>query len=263
MVNPQKCLVSIKQEDNAMPTLLGAFIVLLAMGMGIGPVTTGATDFVSSNAADVAAFQAGATVLTFENIPGVTAFHNQSPGTAVPNSALLKNQISGLTFFSNFSGGPFVLDLTGFGNIGDAKSGHNILSGTEPGSGSQGTVCFTCFIEVTFASPVSKVGAWNDPTGSRIQLLATDAGGATIFGQPFANQGQFVGVSLPTNTINRALFQYISTQSVTGFTIDDLTYGTVGGGGGGSAVPEPTSLLLCASGIAALVYRRLLQNIRT
>jgi hypothetical protein len=40
-----------------MPTLLGAFIVLLAMGMGIGPVTTGATDFVSSNAADVAAFQ--------------------------------------------------------------------------------------------------------------------------------------------------------------------------------------------------------------
>jgi hypothetical protein len=57
MVNPQKCLVSIKQEDNAMPTLLGAFIVLLAMGMGIGPVTTGATDFVSSNAADVAAFQ--------------------------------------------------------------------------------------------------------------------------------------------------------------------------------------------------------------
>ena len=52
--------------------------------------------------------------------------------------------------FSNFSGGPFVLDLTGFGNIGDAESRHNILSGTEPGSGSEETVCFTCFIEVTF-----------------------------------------------------------------------------------------------------------------
>jgi len=244
-----------------MPNLLWALIMMLAMG----PAAAGATDFVSNNAADVAAFQAGATVLTFESIPGVTAFNNESPGTVVPSSAFLKNQVAGLTFSSNFSGGPFVLNLTGFGNIGDAKSGHNILSGAAPGSGDQGTVCFTCFIEVNFASPVSRVGAWNDPTGSRIQLLATDAGGTTIFGQPFANQGQFVGVSFETNTINRALFQYISTQSVTGFTIDDLTYGTVrgGGDGGGSTVPEPTSLLLFAGGAAALVGRRLLQPIRS
>ena len=262
----KKIMVSLRRkikEETAMPKSLRALVVMLAIGMG--PVTAGATDFVSSNAADVAAFQAGATVLTFENIPGVTAFNNEAPGTVVPASAFLKNQVAGLTFSSNFSGGPFVLDLTGFGNISDAKSGHNILSGATPGNGSQGTVCFTCFIEVTFASPVSRVGAWNDPTGSRIQLLATDAGGTTIFGQPFANQGQFVGVSLNTNTINRALFQYISTQSVTGFTIDDLTYGTVGGGGGGSGstVPEPTSFLLLAGGAAALVGRRVLQNIRT
>ncbi|MEP6888622.1 MAG: PEP-CTERM sorting domain-containing protein [Nitrospirales bacterium] len=242
-----------------MPKALRALIVLLAMGMG--PVTVGATDFVSSNAADVAAFQAGATVLTFESIPGITAFNNESPGTAVPASALLKNQIAGLTFFSNFSGGPFVLDLTGFGNISDAKSGHNILSGTEPGSGTQGTICFTCFIEVTFASPVSRVGAWNDPTGSRIQLLATDAGGTTIFGQPFANQGQFVGVSLSTNSIDRALFQYISTQSVAGFTLDDVTYGRVGGGG--NTVPEPTALVLFATGATALFSRRLLRHRRS
>lgn len=60
-----------------MPKSLGALIGMLAIGMG--PLTAGATDFVSSNAADVAAFQTGATVLTFENIPGVTAFNNESP----------------------------------------------------------------------------------------------------------------------------------------------------------------------------------------
>jgi hypothetical protein len=235
--------------------ILWALIVMLTIG-----TRAEATDFVTNNVADVAAFQAGATVLTFESIPGLTAFNNQTPGTAVPTPALLKSQVAGLTFFSNFGDGPAVLDLTGFGNITDARSGHNILSGTEPGGGSEGTICFTCFIEVTFASPVSRVGAWNDPTGSRIQLLATDSGGTTIFGQPFANQGQFVGVSVSSNTIQRALFQFISTQGVTGFTIDDLTYGTVRGG---STIPEPASFLLMFTGAAAIVGRRLLRHRRS
>jgi hypothetical protein len=232
----------------------GCTTFFAAISLACLPLTAGAAPFVSNDPAAVAAFQAGATIVTFEGISGVTAFNNETPGTVVPAAALLKNQIAGLTFFSNFSGGPAVLDLTGFANLSDAKSPPNVLSGTEPGSGSDGLICFTCFIEVTFASPVSKVGAWNDPTGGSVLLLATDLGGGTQFDSATGDQGNFIGVSLGTNVIERALFLFISQQSVNGFTLDDLTYARVGGGG--SKVPEPSTWLLLGSGLAGLAAWR-------
>src|SRR5438874_9435994 len=213
---------SVQGGGTTMKTGLTAFIA--AISIASMPLTAGAVPFVSNNAASVAAFQAGATIQTFEGISGVTAFNNETPGTVVPAAALLKNQIAGLTFFSNFAGGPAVLNLTGFANLSDAKSSPNVVSGVEPGNGSDGIICFTCFIEVTFASPVSKVGAWNDPTGGNVQLLATDLGGGTIFDTATGGQGNFIGVSLATNVIQRALFLFVSPQSVNGFTLDDLTY---------------------------------------
>ena len=234
-----------------------AFIVTITIACM--PLTAGAVPFVSNDPVAVAAFQAGATIQTFEGIPGVTAFNNQTPGTSVPDAALLKSQIPGLTFFSNFGGGPAVLNLTGFANLSDAKSPPNVLSGTEPGSGDDGVICFICFIEVTFASPVNKLGAWNDPTGGNIQLLATDLGGGTIFDTASGGQGNFIGVSLSANIIQRGLFLFISPQSVNGFTLDDLTY--AGTTGGGNIVPEPASLLLFATGAAAIFARPLARKI--
>jgi hypothetical protein len=236
---------------------VGLTALFAAVSMACMPLSAGAVPFVSSNPVEVAAFQEGATIQTFEGIPGVTAFNNQTPGTIVPTAALLKSQIPGLTFFSNFAGGPTVVNLTGFSNITDAKSPPNILSGTDV-SGDDGVICFTCFIEVLFTEPVSKVGAWNDPTGSRIQLLATatdELGTTTTFGDPFANQGQFVGVSIATNSIQRALFQFITTQGTPGFSLDDLTYARVTANGTGSPIPEPASLLLFATGAAAIFAR--------
>jgi PEP-CTERM motif len=224
-----------------------------AISLACMPLTAGAAPFVSNNPVDVAAFQAGATIQTFEGIPGVTAFNNETPGTIVPAAALLKNQIAGLTFFSNFSGGPAVLDLTGFANLSDAKSPPNVLSGTFPDN-SDGVICFDCFIEVTFASPVSKVGAWNDPTGGSILLLATDLGGGTQFDSATGGQGNFIGVSLGTNVIERALFLFVTAQAVNGFTLDDLTYARTDGGG--STVPEPSTWLLLGSGLAGLAAWR-------
>ncbi len=228
--------------------LIAAFAVIT---MTCIPLIAGAAPFVSNNPADVAAFQAGATIVTFEGISGITAFNNETPGAVVPTAALLKSQIAGLTFFSNFSGGPAVINLTGFANSGDAKSPPNVVSGVEPGGGSDGLLCFTCFVEVTFASPVSKVGAWNDPTGGNVQLLATDIGGGTVFDMATGGQGNFIGVSLSgPPTIQRALFLFINAQSVNGFTLDDLTYA---GASTGTNVPEPGSLLLLATGAAALI----------
>ena len=236
----------------------GLTVFIAAISIASMPLTAGAVPFVSNNAAAVAAFQAGATIQTFEGIPGVTAFNNQTPGTVVPAAALLKNQIAGLTFFSNFMGGPAVLNLTGFANLSDAKSPPNVVGGAEPGLDA-GVICFTCFIEVTFASPVSKVGAWNDPTGGNVQLLATDLGGGTTFDMATGGQGNFIGVSLATNVIQRALFLFVSPQSVNGFTLDDLTYARTDGVG--STVPEPASLLLFATGVAAIFARPLARKI--
>jgi hypothetical protein len=232
---------------------------IAAISIACMPLTAGAVPFVSNNAAAVAAFQAGATIQTFEGIPGVTAFNNETPGTVVPAAALLKNQIAGLTFSSNFAGGPTVVNLTGFANLSDAKSAPNVLSGTDVGSGSDGVLCFTCFIEVTFASPVSKVGAWNDPTGGNILLLATDLGGGTQFDSASGGQGNFIGVSVSSNVIQRGLFLFVSAQSVNGFSLDDLTYARISTDG--STIPEPASLLLFATGAAAIFARPLARKI--
>jgi hypothetical protein len=226
-------------------------IAILAV-LVIAPATGFASTIATTNAGQIAAFQAGATIITFEGIPGITAFNNETPGTVVPSAALLKNQIAGLTFFSNAMEGPYVLNLTGFGNIGDAISPPNVLAGTEPGSSGEPVVCFTCFIEVTFASPVSRVGAFNDPTGSRIELFATDLGGMTTFESVFADQGQFVGADTGTNNIQRALFLFITTQSVPGFSIDNLTFARTGA----AAVPEPGTFLLIGGGLVGLAWLR-------
>jgi hypothetical protein len=238
------------QEDRMRTT---AVIASLCAALLTAPPIGFASVIATTDPAQIAAFQVGATIVTFEGIPGITAFHNQTPGTVVPSAALLKNQVTGLTFFSNAIEGPYVLDLTGFGNIGDAHSTPNVVAGTSPeGPAGEAVVCFTCFVEIRFASPVSRVGARNDPTGSRIQLLATDAGGGTTFGDVQADQGQFVGVDTGVNNIERALFQFISTQSVQGFSLDDLTFARAGT----TTVPEPGTLVLGGLGLAGVAWLR-------
>jgi PEP-CTERM motif len=236
-------------------TMKAGFTALIAaITIACMPLTAGAVAFVSNNAAAVAAFQAGATIQTFEGISGVTAFNNLTPGSTVPAAALLKNQIAGLTFSSNFAGGPTVVV-----NVADAKSPPNVVSGTDVGSGTDGVLCFTCFVEVTFASAVSKVGAWNDPTGGNVLLLATDLGGGTVFDSVTGGQGNFIGASQSANVIQRALFLFVG--EVGGFTLDDLTYATANGTGNGNVIPEPASLLLFATGAAAILARPLARKI--
>ena len=218
------------------------------------PFTASATMIATNDPTVVNAFQSGATIVTFEGISGITAFNSQTSGADVPATAQLKNQVTGLTFFSNAFNGPAVLNLTGFGNFADAKSPPNVLSGTEPGGGVEDVICFTCFIEVTFTDPVSRVGAWNDPTGGNVRLFGTDRGGSTIFETVLGNQGQFIGVDTGINNIERALFLFISPASVNGFTIDDLSFARAGTTNG--QVPLPATAALVALGLTALALGR-------
>jgi PEP-CTERM motif len=227
------------------PMLLVLAVIVLIPAVALA-LTINTTDPTA-----IANFQNGATVITFEGIPGITAFNNQTPGTVVPANALLKNQIAGLTFFSNAAGGPAVLDLTGVVNITDAQSQPNILAGTFP-DGNDAVICFECFIEVTFASPVSRVGAFNDPTGGTVLLLATDLSGGTVFESIQGTQGQFIGADTGTNDIERALFLFVSAQAVNGFSLDDLTFAQVNG----TPVAEPTTLVLLGGGLFGLAWAR-------
>ena len=187
-------------------------------------------------------FMGTATIYDFDSLAG---FNNETPGTAIPSANQLTTQLSGLTFSSN--GGPVgVLDLTGFGNITDTASQPNLITGTNTGA----VICFTCFIDIVFSSPVSSVGAWNDPTGSNIDLTVFN--GATVLDTVNADQGRFLGIVEGSSEITEARFVFNHTESVTGFTLDDLYVG----GGATAGVPEPAAAWLLCSGLALLAFAK-------
>lgn len=90
----------------------------------------------------------------------------------------------------------------------------------------------------------TKVGVWNDPTGSLIQLSVFDING-DLLESIQADQGFFICVSNPL--IASATFSYVSTQSVAGFSLDDVTFGPV------SAVPVPAAAWNFGSGLLGLI----------
>jgi len=219
----------------------GILAVLLA-----GPVLAFASQTATTDPGQIAAFQAGATIETFEAVPGIVPFNNVTPGTAVPTAAFLKNQIADLRFFSNEFQGPYVADLTGLANSSDAHSGHNVVVGTEP----DGVVCPGCFVEVTFASPVSRVGAFTAPSGGGILMLATDISGNTTFETVQGTGGQFVGADTGTNNIQRALFIFTNVNTFN--SLDDLTYARAGT----TTVPEPGTFVVIGAGLVGLAWLR-------
>jgi hypothetical protein len=225
-------------------------MLLVLAVMVLIPAVALASTINTADPTAIANFQNGATVITFEGIPGITAFNNQTPGTVVPANALLKNQIAGLTFFSNAAEGPAVLNLTGFANITDAQSQPNILAGTD-GVFDEVLSCPNCFIAVTFASPVSRVGAFNTPTDGNLTFSATDLSGSTEFeGSPggIFRGLNFIGADTGTNNIERVQFLLITDVSEGRFSLDDLTFTRVNG----TAVAEPTTLVLLGGGLAWL-----------
>jgi len=206
----------------------------------------------TSNAAAVAAFQSGATVINFDSIAGRTpqTITSYTAGNPVSPTAFISNQISGVQFSvggSPATNQPALYSLSG-AIAGDAKSLPTVLGPVD----FDFTTKFnsSALIEIFFPTKVSKVGFWLNPALGNVLLIAADTNFAfsglnetQLETLSPATAGNFVGISRPTADIGG--FKVIA-LGTTGFTLDDFTFD---GGGTTPTVPESSSLVLLISGL--------------
>jgi hypothetical protein len=235
--------------------------LLLSIPLLLGSVLAHAGIVVTRDAATIAAFQQGLTVLDFEGSAPLgrtpQLINSYAPGQAVSPGAILFDQAPGVQFTVGGTpgvNGPAIYTLGG-AVARDAASGSNVL----------GTVDFerntnfdrSAFMEVFFPTQVSRVGFWLNRqldfttlialdtlfvfSGLEEQLLETGVGDA----------GFFVGITRATADIGG--FK-ILTRGAEGFTIDDFSYG--GNDAPGTPVSEPTTMALVLAGAGLLLGRQ-------
>jgi hypothetical protein len=187
-----------------------------------------AAPIITTDPVVVAAFQSGATVQNFDAIGGRTplAIAAYTGGLAIPAGALLYDELAGVRFTVGGSPGDsraVLLSLTG-GIAGDATSPPTVLGpATMEDQGTQETDFQNAFMEMIFDTKVNRVGFWLNPSLGNVLILAFDAfAGTELESIPNAPAGSFVGFQRALNDIGAISIVPLGS----GFTIDDLTYGT-------------------------------------
>jgi hypothetical protein len=229
------------------------FALIFSAGSGFGTVIN------TTNPAAIATFQAGATVVNFSSVSGITAqaITAYTNGVAVNNSAKLFDNISGVQFSVGGMVGtdkPAVYSLGG-GIAGDAKSASNVLGPVD----FSGNTLFGAgaMIEIFFTTKVDRVGFWLNPALGNVNIIAADTNFAfshltetTLESGNNVTAGNFVGIQRATADIGG--FKIIG-LGATGFTIDDFTFST---GTTTTATPEPSSFLLVGGALLAFAQIR-------
>lgn len=200
----------------------------------------GALVTISSNdPGQVGQFQLGATVETFESLPGQST---GTDGTPILPANQLDNQLKGAKgiFFTSGGNTPIaVLDLD------SAHSGRNVVAPLEINTNLLCATSSSCFIEVFFTEANNKFGAWFDHGDAQMIIFWTDNTSDVIN----ADKGKFTGGVDEDKTIDHvSLF----VRNGGPLWMDDLTYG----GGGSTTIPEPATSALMGAALLVLGYFR-------
>ena len=198
-----------------------AGMLLLGAMLAVAPAA-GASTLYTFDAAATAAFQAGRTVLTFDELvvpPGpcyVPFVRDQYAAQGILISA-----------FADGSGQTNLTRMPDCGHFGATLTPPNIIGGgTGPGSaGWRETIRFD------FPAGATAIGASSDWTGSNTTLTAYRADGSVITSVT-GNQGAFFGIAEPG--IAYAVWKWNYDESAGGFSLDNVTFSTAT-----SAVRDP------------------------
>jgi hypothetical protein len=219
------------------------------------PTASSGLTVITADAGVAAGFQTGATIENFDDLSGltITSYDN---GQVVPvGNRFSSRDLANFTSpFFNSGGASFddpvgnpgtpigIFDPDG-AIAGDVKSPNNV-AGPLLGDGSFEAFS-NGFMEVIFPADVIRVGFW--VTQGTITLFLKDSTNQNLTTGDFqvtGSAGQFIGIQRDAADIGGVTIGF--TQA---FTIDDFTYST-------TPIPEPSSALLIAMGLAALVWRR-------
>lgn len=207
------------------------------------------------------AFAAGATLVDFSNVAGLTPFPLDSyvnaanSTTTVPASAQLSGQVPGVFFHSGGAsfnnpvgnpGTPVALLQLGGAIAGDARSATNVIGSLEINTQ---TLDIDNFVEIIFlGGDVNRAGVWLNPSLGDVLISAFDNTGQSLESVA-GTAGNFAGFLRATNDIR--FISIVTLTTGTGFTADDLTYGRVGTT---TPVDAPPILLLLVAALAALAW---------
>jgi hypothetical protein len=214
-----------------------------------------ALSLVSSDSSAVAAFQAGANVESFDDLPALT-ITSYGAGQSVPaaNQFSSRDLAAFAAPFFNSGGASFndpvgnpgtpigIFDPDG-AIAGDVQSADHVAGPLAFGSDEAFN---NGFMEVIFPADVIRVGFWITQ-GSNIQLILKDSNNSNLATGDFSvigNAGQFIGIQRDSADVRGVTIGFAEA-----FTIDDFTYST-------APIPEPSTSILVTLGLLALVGRR-------
>jgi hypothetical protein len=233
------------------PSRSGIVLIFL---LAVQPISSSGLSLITTDPTAAAAFQAGATIESFDDLAGLT-ITTYDDGQTVPTA----NQFSSrdlASFTSPFynSGGASFNDPVGNpgtpigifdpdGAIaGEVRSPANVAGPLNTGTDEAFN---NGFMEVIFPVDVLRVGLWITH-GTNIQLILKDANNQNLATGDFSvtgSTGQFIGIQRDTADVRGVTILFDA------FAIDDFTYST-------TAIPEPSSSWLVAMGLIGLVGRR-------
>jgi hypothetical protein len=187
--------------------------VLLLLSVLSQASTAAASVLATTDAADVAAFQSGRSVLGFDEIvvPAGPCFVELDPNQYAALGIVISAGADGLDR-------THVARLPGCGNFGftGTHTPPNIIGG-----GVNATTGWREAVRFDFPTLASAIGAHTDGTGSNTTLTAF-AGDGSVIASVSGDQGFFLGIAEPN--IAYALWEWNFNQGSDGFSLDNVTF---------------------------------------